>query len=113
MLRVKTVLLSGLIVLSGVAASVSAFAQDKGFYAGVAVGQSTIRGACDGVPLSCDDTDTGWKLTGGYQFNKNFGAEIGYVDLGKASASGVLSGASVSASVKAKGWEVLGVGTLP
>ena len=90
-----------------------AFAQDAGFYAGAAVGQSRAKDACEGVTIACDDKDTGWKVFGGYQFNKNFGAEVGYVDLGKATANGVITGVAVSADAKVKGFEVLGVGTLP
>jgi OOP family OmpA-OmpF porin len=58
-----------------------------GFYLGVSVGQTQVDDVCDGV-TSCDDTDTGFKIFGGYQFNQYFGVEGGYVDLGKASATG-------------------------
>lgn len=91
--------------------SAPVLAQDAGFYAGGAFGQSKIKDACDGLGagISCDDTDSSWKIFGGYQFNKNFAAELGYVDLGKATASAP----GVTANVKAKGFEFLGVGTLP
>ena len=93
--------------------SIPVAAQDAGFYAGGAIGQSRLSGACDGLTIACDDKDTAWKLFGGYQFNKYFGLEAGYADLGKASAAGVIAGTAVSAEVKAKGWEFLGVGTIP
>lgn len=93
--------------------NVPASAQDAGFYAGIAFGRSDFKDACAGVPIACDDADTAWKLFGGYQFNKYLGAEFGYVDLGKASANGTILGAAASATAKAKGWELLGVGTLP
>lgn len=107
------------IALTGLVAATSgipplAFAQDAGFYAGAAVGQSRNNEyACEGALIACDEKDTGWKIFGGYQFNKNFGAEVGYVDLGQTTANGVITGVTVSTSTKAKGWEVLGVGTLP
>ncbi len=110
----KKNLIAGLMALSGLAAGApAALAQDTGFYAGIGVGQSDAKDACAGAPISCDNKDTGWKIFGGYQFNKNFGAEVGYVDFGKATANGVISGVAVSANAKAKGWEFLGVGTLP
>ena len=108
----KAVALTGLVAAT-TGISPLASAQDAGFYAGAAVGQSRAKDACEGVTIACDDKDTGWKVFGGYQFNKNFGAEVGYVDLGKATANGVITGVAVSADAKVKGFEVLGVGTLP
>jgi OOP family OmpA-OmpF porin len=107
------VLTAAAFISSALLITVPAFAQDAGFYAGGAIGQSRLKGACDGLTIACDDKDTAWKIFGGYQFNKNFGAEIGYVDLGKASASGIVTGAAVNAEIKGKGWEFLGVGTIP
>lgn len=115
----KAIALTGLVAatagISPVAFAQAAgrFAQDAGFYAGAAVGQSRVKDACEGLPIACDDKDTGVKIFYGYQFNKNFGAEVGYVHLGKATANGVIQGVTVSDSIKAKGLEVLGVGTLP
>lgn len=91
----------------------AANAQDSGFYAGGAFGQTKAKDTCEGVPIPCDDKDTSWKIFGGYQINKNFGAELGYVDLGKATAAGTISGVTVNASIKAKAWELVGVGTIP
>jgi OOP family OmpA-OmpF porin len=74
-----------------------------------------MKKVCDGTaPLSCDDKDTAYKIFGGYQFNTSFGAELGYVNLGKATISGVdpIVG-PVSANIKAKGFELLAVGTVP
>jgi len=88
--------------------SAPAFSQDQGFYAGASFGKSDLKDACTGLP-NCDDSDTTLGIFGGYQFNRHFGAEIGYTDLGKASAS---SGAA-SATLEAKGLEFLAVGTIP
>jgi OOP family OmpA-OmpF porin len=106
-------LMAAAFISGAVLISIPATAQDAGFYVGGALGQSRLSGACDGLPVACDEKDTAWKLFGGYQFNKYFGLEAGYADLGKASAAGVIAGTAVSAEVKAKGWEFLGVGTLP
>lgn len=63
----------------------SAFAQG---YAGIGFGQTTFKDVpdCD-FTLSCDDSDSGFKIFGGYQFNKNLALEGGYADLGKTAFS--------------------------
>lgn len=91
--------------------AIQAFGQDSHFFVGAAVGSSNKRDGCDGLPggVSCDHKDAGWKLFGGYQFNKYLGAELGYTDLGKVKASG----GGLSAKAKIDGFELTGVGTLP
>ncbi len=91
-----------------------AFAQSKlgGFYVGAHIGQTKAKDFCDGLAgtgISCDDSDTAWKILGGYQFNKNFAAELAYTDGGEVTAS--LGG--LHESVKANLWEIVGVGSLP
>ena len=63
-----------------------AFAQDKGFYLGGALGQATFKGFCVDDPsvLTCDEKDTAWKVFGGYRFNRYVAIEGTYVDWGKA-----------------------------
>lgn len=88
-----------------------ALAQDQGWYAGLTLGQSKQKDACDGVSgagISCDDKDTAWRILGGYQFNKNLAVELGYTDVGEVSASGTFS-----ASIEAKIWELVAVGSWP
>ena len=89
-----------------------AFAQDSGFYAGLHIGQTSADDACTGISspgVSCDDKDTAWKILGGYQFNRHFAVELGYTDLGEASASGF----GVNAAIEATAFEVVAVGILP
>jgi OmpA-OmpF porin, OOP family len=91
---------------------------ETGFYAGIGLGRSQARNSCGGLGGigfvgSCDDKDTTWNLTGGYQINRNIAVELGYVDLGKWTAAGTVGGAGVNASADGKGWELLGVGMLP
>jgi OOP family OmpA-OmpF porin len=102
---------AGLLLAVAVASPV--IAQETHWYVGASAGQAKYKGACNGSPVSCKDHDTAWKLFGGYQFNQNFGAEVGYTDLGKAKLNGITSGVSVDASLAATAWELLGVGTLP
>jgi OmpA-OmpF porin, OOP family len=65
------------------AAALAAQAQDnRGFYAGAGVGQSFVDES------SYDDEDTAFSIFGGYQFNRYFGLEGGYVDFGKLESEG-------------------------
>lgn len=70
---------------------------DSGWYIGGNLGQSDIDELGEG--------DTSFKILGGYQINKHFGAELGYTDFGKAESGGT--------TVKGTAWELVGVGTLP
>jgi len=115
----KGLLAAGLVASAGLVSApvlaqrAPAMAQDAGFYLGGAVGQSRLKDACEGLTIACDEKDTGWKVFAGYQFNRYLGIEGGYVDLGKASASGTITGVGVTGNAEVKGWELLGVGTLP
>jgi len=84
---------------------------ETGAYIGGALGQVTHVDGCDGVPsgISCDDSDTGWKIFGGYQFNPNFAVELAYSDLGETRLSDPFD----SATIRPKAWEVVAVGTFP
>ena len=75
-------------------------APDSGFYGGFGLGRtdSSQGGAID-------NKDDAWKLFGGYQFNRYFGAELGYTDLGKVTLPGV--------SLDSKAWHASAVGSLP
>lgn len=77
------------------------------FYTGASVGRTEHKLNVSGISL--DDNGTGYKVFGGYQYNKNVGAEVGYADLGKGAVSG--GGATVSAKTKAVYAAV--TGTLP
>jgi OOP family OmpA-OmpF porin len=91
--------------------SAPAFAQDMGFYIGATFGSATQDGQCEGVVagISCDDKDSAWRILGGYQLNRNLAVELGYHNLGEASASG--GGLTVTDEVTA--WELLAVGSFP
>jgi OmpA-OmpF porin, OOP family len=87
--------------------------QDTGLYIGAAAGQSRVKDLCNNLaPIgvtSCDEEDFAWKLSAGYQFHRNFAAEVGYVDWGKVSA-GTPAG---SVDLRSNGFEVLGVAIVP
>jgi len=114
----KSLIVTGILIAASATTLPTALAQNSGFYGGGSVGQSKAENACDdlggiGFSGSCDDTDTGWKLFAGYQFNPNFAVEAGYVDLGKFTAAGTISGVPVSTSDEANLWQLVAVGTLP
>ena len=102
--------------------STSALPQDAGYaYGGLSAGQSRARidepritAGLTGAGLATsnfarDETDVGYKLFGGYQFNRHIAVEGGYVDLGKAS----IAGPQGFASTDSNAWQVGAVGSLP
>ena len=99
-------------------------ATDKVWYGGISVGSTkedfsnnalTVPGAT-ASSLSVDDTGTGIKLFGGYQFSRNFSVEGGYTDLGKfrvtRNVTAPTAGA-LTANIKSSGFHLDAVGTLP
>jgi len=73
------------ILLAAALAASCGLASAQG-YVGALVGLTSI--AIDCAPgLSCDDSDTGFKLYGGYEVAPNIAIEVGYTNFGKVSAS--------------------------
>jgi OOP family OmpA-OmpF porin len=99
------------------AISAPAMAQqsDAGWYVGAAYGMSSFSVDTAGVPstVTVDDSDTGFKIYGGFQFNKHLGAEVGYVDFGKVGFSGSAFGIPVTGDTGLTAFTIAGVGTLP
>jgi len=60
-----------------------------GPYAGIGLGYSKFEDLdiLEILGASVDDTDTGWKIYGGYNFSESLGGEMFYADLGSFSAS--------------------------
>jgi OmpA-OmpF porin, OOP family len=107
----KSTMIAGFMAAS-IATVGSAYAQagqDRGWYLGGSIGQSSmdIEG-CGGV-VSCDDKDTAWRILGGYQINRNFAVELGFHQLGDASAS--FPGGRVD--FEANAIELVGIGAVP
>lgn len=69
------------IVLAAVL-STMAVAASAQVYVGGHVGQSHVRADCSG-DISCDKSDTGYKLTAGYKLNPVVALEASYVNFGK------------------------------
>jgi OOP family OmpA-OmpF porin len=94
--------------LLGAFFSLAAFAQESGAYLGGAFGQSKFKEWCDPTLASCKDTDTAWKVFGGYRFDRYFAVEGSYIDWGEVTAS--TASAAVAADQTSYG--LAGVGTL-
>lgn len=105
----------GLSVLAALALTASMAARadvQPGFYMGAGVGSTKIDD--DGFDdIDFDDSDTGFKIFGGYSFNQNFAIEASYFDLGEASGNFDDVGDSVNFDVGVSGFGVFAVGMLP
>lgn len=60
-------------------------------YLGANVGQSSSDISCP-VGVSCDDSDTAWKIYGGLEINEFISMEVGYIDLGEVTYTGTQTG---------------------
>lgn len=98
-----------------------------GIYMGFGIGQAKVNDwtkyAADFVnssfgapsPVSADKRSLGFKLFGGYQVNKYFGVEGGFVDFNDVKASSTVTGParSVYTTAENDAWTLAAVGTLP
>ena len=113
--RAWVMVAAGVVVLS-----TPAYAEEPatGAYIGAGVGQAEYQDACDdvgsvaaslGMPSSCDDKDTAFKVYGGYRFLPYLAVELGYTNPGKVSAT------VGPATAELKSWElpIYAVGILP
>ena len=102
-----------LVLAGGTSVAIPAAAQDlHRIYAGGSIGQTTASDGCSGIivpGITCNDSDTAWRILGGYRLNPNLSFELGYQDLGKVEATGF----GVNGEVTANVWELVAVGTLP
>lgn len=119
----KTALLAALVLSSGIALA------EGNWYIGAGVGHASVdvdevmseldvvRRFATSFHSSKNDSDTSYKLFGGYKYNKNFAVEAGYADFGQfeARASGNTGGTSFSAKgmMDSNAFFVDAVGILP
>ena len=90
----------------------------KHFYIGLAAGYARGFDGCDAFPsdytvTKCSDRDIGGKIFMGFQFNRNWGLEMGVLSLGYAEANGDFLGLQSDGDAFAGGVEFSGTGTLP
>jgi OmpA-OmpF porin, OOP family len=125
-MKLRTARLSLSLSIAAMFAGPYALADDAGWYAGADVGRSQAKiddaritsgllGAGFATTgISDRDRDTGYKVFGGYQFNRNFALEAGYFDLGKFGYTATTTPAgTLDGSIKLKGFNLDLVGTLP
>jgi hypothetical protein len=75
-------------------------------FIGIAIGKPTYSTSCGNIAgLSCSNNGTSVSVTAGNMFTRNWGAELSYLDLGKADRAG--------GSVDARGINLSVVGRLP
>ena len=69
-------------------------------YGGAEGTATDLSGSCSTEPSgfsgSCDNNSTGYKVFAGFQLIPLTALEVGYIDFGKAQASGMLAGTAVS-----------------
>lgn len=108
-------LLASLLVLLSLNGLVET-AQAEGWYMGLNVGNARATDYFDnsiGVSSPVvDETDTGWRLYGGYHVYDIMALEFGYVNFGKNTTTGTLGGSAYSDKNEAKGIDALIVGTM-
>ncbi|MBA2548242.1 MAG: outer membrane beta-barrel protein, partial [Burkholderiaceae bacterium] len=119
----KTTIASAL--LFAVAGAANA-ADDGGWYGGFNLGQSRaeiddaritsslLAAGLSTTSISDDDRDFGYKVFGGYKFNRFFAVEGGYFDLGKFSfTANTVPLGTLSGNIKVRGVNLDLVGILP
>lgn len=109
-MRVKVWVATALVVCSPLIAHAEGFLE-------LGIGQSKVDlgsfGAPTGVSLSRDEKDTTWTVSGGYMFHPYLGAEIGYRDLGKWSATATGPGGTARATIEIDGFVFGAIGRIP
>lgn len=85
------------------------------FYGAFDVGQSKIKGACNGLLAgwSCKDTASAIRIAAGYQITPVWGIEASYSEYGAAKFSGPLLTATINSETKLNGFAIHAIGTLP
>ena len=120
-MHAKKTMMAGLLAAAGLVASHAACAQvaaREGGYAGVSFGVADIdrRAAVPNLIDSgtVDGRDTGFKLFGGYMFNRVFGAELAWMKLRGVRYSGTFQGSAVTnGEIDVNGFNLSAVGALP
>jgi OOP family OmpA-OmpF porin len=114
------------LVAAAVLGSTFAGAADSGWYVGVNAGQSMAKiddtrianglvgSGFTSVIISDHDRDTGYKVFGGYQFNKNLALEGGVFELGQFGFdAATLPAGTLNGTIKLRGINIDLVGSLP
>lgn len=88
-----------------------------GWYAGALFGRSEAKAGCIGIVSgggrTCDPTDVALGFFGGLQMHRNYGAEIGYTNLGKVRANENGPASASSQNTQNNIWDAAAVAYLP
>ena len=95
-----------LVSITVAAAACVAAGAAQAHYVGAGIGPSRLDISCTGT-LTCDTTDTGFKVYGGFSLPGPFALEGVYFDWGKASSTSNPGGVPATLNTKARG---IGVG---
>src|SRR3989344_4303592 len=91
-------------------------AQAEGWYMGLNIGNARATDYFDnsiGISSSVvDETDSAWRLYGGYHVYDIMSLEFGYVNFGKNTVTGTYAGSPYSDKNEARGLDALIVGTM-
>jgi OOP family OmpA-OmpF porin len=102
-----------LIALLGIVSAFPFSVQAQGGYIGLNVGRTNSDPDIGFASVSRDEKDTGFKFYGGYGFTRNWGAEVGFVDLGKVNNVYRVGTANISLNYRTRSLYAAGTGTLP
>lgn len=108
----KTIGITFLLFVLAAAGASPAAAEDSSFYLGALSGKGTAKTGCSGTAFACNNADPIWGVFTGFMWNRNWGAEAGYRNLGKISDHADNTG-TLTANVKTRVGEVVGIGALP
>lgn len=97
------------VALIGSAAVYAEAGAENGLQLGIDAGRAEANKACDHI-LDCDNSDTSVRVDVGYQFNKNWSAELGYTSFGTLFKS---HDSNFNASQKANAWTLSAIGAIP
>ena len=70
-------------------------------YVGLSIGQATIEDACESsgiAVVSCEDSDTSFKVYGGAKTHQNFAFEVAYIDMGESVITGNVDTLTIEAA---------------
>lgn len=103
-----------LMALLGIVSAIPFSVQAQGGYMGLNVGRASNDPDIGGVTVvSRDEKNTGFKLYGGYGFTRNWGAEVGFADLGKVNNVYRVGTTNIALNYRTKSLYAAGTGTLP
>src|SRR6266850_3537653 len=103
----------GAVALAAPAVGMAQQPPERGAYIGFSIAHTEFQHTCEGVVVSCDNSDFGGKGFVGYRLNRNFAVEGGYAKFGTAKGRGTIGGQAANFDRDVLAWDIALVGTLP